>query len=154
MQARRGKIGDPDQDLGEPGLGIKVVEAIGRDHRQHDGGTVGATLATSEGLVAPSPRQCLSMRAQRIRQADLAIVEEAGEVVPPPEHVIHKLQDLGGAREGFALSQQSGVHILEKRLAPFPGAGRAARRRPGRCWCARSRKRSSSSAFVNSTLPL
>jgi len=131
VQARRGKIGDPDQDLGEPGLGIKVVEAIGRDHRQHDGGTVGATLATSEGLVAPSPRQCLSMRAQRIRQADLAIVEEAGEVVPPPEHVIHKLQDLGGAREGFALSQQSGVHILEKRLAPFPGAGRAARRRPG-----------------------
>lgn len=41
------------------------------------------------------------MRAQRIGQADLAIVEEAGEVVPAPGHVVHRLQDVGGSAGGF-----------------------------------------------------
>jgi hypothetical protein len=54
VQTRSGKIGDAGEDVGEPGLGIDVVEATGRDHRQHDGGTVGTTLAASEGPVAPS----------------------------------------------------------------------------------------------------
>lgn len=54
MQTRYGKISDTGEDVGEPGLGIDFVEATGRDHRQHDGGTVSATLAASEGPVAPS----------------------------------------------------------------------------------------------------
>lgn len=54
VQTRCGKIGDTGEDVGEPGLGIDLVEATGRDHRQHDGGTVGATLAAGEGPVAPS----------------------------------------------------------------------------------------------------
>ena len=76
-----------------------VVQATGRDHRQHDGGAVSATQAAGEGPVAPSQGDA----AQRsfggvVAEADPAIVEEAGEVVPAPEHVIHRLQDLGGAR--------------------------------------------------------
>src|SRR5207302_4108628 len=58
-----------------------------------------------------------------VGQADPAIVEEAGEVVPAPEHVVDRLQDLGRAREGFALTQQPGVHVLEKRLALFLAHG-------------------------------
>jgi len=42
---------------------------------------------------------------------------------PAPEHVVDRLQDLGGAREGFALTQQPGVHVLEKRLALFLAHG-------------------------------
>lgn len=37
------------------------------------------------------------------READPAIIEQAGEVGPAPEHIIDGLQDLGGAREGFSL---------------------------------------------------
>src|SRR3984893_19363014 len=54
MQTGGGKIGDTGEDVGEPDLGIDVVEATGRDHRQHDGGTIGAALAAGEGPVAPS----------------------------------------------------------------------------------------------------
>ena len=120
MQTRCGKIGDMGEDVGEPGLGIDVVEATGGDHRQHDGGTVGATLAAGEGPVAPS--QCDTSQCALstiVGQADPAIVEEAGEVVPAPEHVIHGLQDRGGAREGLALAEQPDVHVLEKRPALF-----------------------------------
>src|SRR5947209_4887806 len=87
-------IGDTGQDVGEPSLWIDVVEATGRDHRQHDGGTVGTTLATGEGPVPPS--QCDASQGALsaiIGQADPAIVEEAGEAVPAPEHVIHGLQN-------------------------------------------------------------
>jgi hypothetical protein len=124
VQTRCGKIGDTGEDVGEPGLGIDVVEATSRDHRQHDGGTVGATLAAGEGPVAPS--QCDTSQCALstiVGQADPAIVEEAGEVAPAPEHVVDRLQDLGGAREGFALTQQPGVHVLEKRLALFLAHG-------------------------------
>ena len=36
-------------------------------------------------------------RSAYVGQADPAIVEEAGEVVPAPKHVVDRLQDLGGA---------------------------------------------------------
>jgi hypothetical protein len=118
VQTRCGKIGNMGEDVGEPGLRIDVVEATGRDHRQHNGRTVGATLAAGEGPVAPSQGDASQCALSTIvGQADPAIVEEAGEVLPAPEHVIHRLQDLRGAREGFSLAEQPGVHVFEKRLA-------------------------------------
>lgn len=110
-------IGDTGEDVGQPGFGIDVVQATSRDHRQHDGGAVGAALAAGECPVAPAQGDA----AQRsfggvVAEADPAIVEEAGEVVPAPEHVVHWLQDLGGARQGLALAEQPGVHVVEKRL--------------------------------------
>ena len=54
MQTRSGDIGDTRESVGEPSLGIDVVEATGRDHRQHDGGAVGAALRTGEGPVSAS----------------------------------------------------------------------------------------------------
>lgn len=56
MQTRRGKIGDAGKDVGEPGFGVDVVQATGRDHRQHDGGAVGAARAAGECAVAPAQR--------------------------------------------------------------------------------------------------
>lgn len=98
VQTRCGKIGDTGDDIGEPGLGIDVIEATGRDHRQHDGGAFGAAQAAGEGQIAPSQGDA----AQRsfggvVAEADPAIVEEAGKGGSAPEHVIHGLQDLGGA---------------------------------------------------------
>jgi hypothetical protein len=47
----------------------------------------------------------------------LAIVEEASEVGPALEPVVDRLRDLGRTREGFALTQQPGAHVVENRLA-------------------------------------
>jgi hypothetical protein len=124
VQTRCGKIGNTGEDVGEPRLGIDVVEATGRDHRQHDGRTVGATLAAGEGPIAPSQGDASQCALGAIvGHADPAIVEEAGEVVPAPEHVVDRLQDLGGSREGFALAQQPGMHVFEKRPALFLAYG-------------------------------
>ena len=54
VQTRCGKIGDTGEDVGEPGLGIDVVETASRDRRQHDGGPVGSALRAGEGPIAPS----------------------------------------------------------------------------------------------------
>ena len=54
MQTGGGEIGDTSENVGEPGLGIDVVEATGRDHRQHDGGPVGAAPRAGEGPVPAS----------------------------------------------------------------------------------------------------
>jgi len=66
VQTRCGKIGDTGEDVGEPSLGIDVVEATGGDHRQYDGGTVGATLAAGEGPVAPSQGDALKARSAQL----------------------------------------------------------------------------------------
>jgi len=91
-------IGATGEDVSEPKLWIDVVEAAGGDHRQHDGGAVGATLAVGKGLVWPSQGDASQGALSAIvSQADPAIVEEAGEVGPASEYVVDRLQDLGGA---------------------------------------------------------
>ena len=77
VQTRSGKIGDPGEDVGEPGFGIDIVKTTGGDHRQHDGGAFGAAQAAGEGPIAPSQGDA----AQRsfggvVAEADSAIVEE------------------------------------------------------------------------------
>lgn len=54
-------IGDPGEDVGEPGYGIDIVKTTGGDHRQHDGGAFGAAQAAGEGPIAKAmPRNALS----------------------------------------------------------------------------------------------
>jgi hypothetical protein len=81
VQARRGKIGDPGEDLGEPSLGIDVVEATGRDHRQHDGGTVGATLAVSKVRAAVGAGTTLA-RCRSARPWTVSSVASEGAAAP------------------------------------------------------------------------
>jgi len=53
------------------------------------------------------------------------VVKEAGEVVPAAEHVIRWLQDFGGAREGCALTQRLGVHLVDEWFALLLAHGNA-----------------------------
>lgn len=123
-QPRCRKIGDTGEDVVKPGLWIDVIETTRRDHRQHNRGTVGPTLATSEGPVAPSQGgSSQSAFCAIVGQADPAVVEEASEALPAPEHIVDRLHDLGRAREGFALAQQPGMHVVEKWLALFLAHG-------------------------------
>lgn len=130
VQTRGGKIGDPGEDVGEPGFGIDVIETTRRDHGQHDSGAVGAAQAAGEGPVAPAQGDAAQHSFSGvIAEADPAIVEEAGEVVPASEHVIHGLQDLGGARQGFSLAERA----CRRAAACFSsGVRHAARRHCGR----------------------
>ncbi|MBB4264383.1 hypothetical protein GGD64_008459, partial [Bradyrhizobium sp. CIR3A] len=91
--------------------------------------------ADGGGLEGEAKKNCLELTAALLNtirgQADPAVVEEAGEVVPAPEHVVHRLQDLGGARQGLPLAEQPVVQVVEKRLALFlahgaPAVGTAA----------------------------
>ena len=52
VQTRGGEISDTGEDIAEPRLRIDVVEAAGRDHRQHDGGQIGAALRAGEGPIS------------------------------------------------------------------------------------------------------
>ena len=107
-------IGDTGQDVGEPRLGIDVVEATSRDYRQHDCGTIGTTLAAGEGLVAPSQGDASQCAFSAIvGQADPAVVEEAGEAVPGPEHVIHRFIGFRTSeeRERVSRSRSSQVRV-------------------------------------------
>lgn len=56
---------------------------------------------------------------RHVGQADSAVIDEAGKVVPAREHVVGRLEDIGGAREGIALVEQPPVHVIEERLALF-----------------------------------
>lgn len=118
MQAQGGVSWNPGENVAKPCFGVDVIEAAGCDHCQHDGGSVGATLATGECPI-PSSQSNASQSALSgvVRQADPTVVEEAGEVGPAGEHIVHRFQDLGGARESLALAQQPCVHVVEEWLA-------------------------------------
>ena len=48
MEAWIGDVIDPCQDIGEPCLGIDIVQARGDDQGIHGGGALSATIGTSE----------------------------------------------------------------------------------------------------------
>src|SRR5205814_6010937 len=82
-------IGDPTQDVGEPGLWVDAVELSGLDQREHRSGALAAAVGASEqpGLAADCDA------AQRplsgiVGQADASVVEKAGEGGPALQHVI------------------------------------------------------------------
>ena len=126
MQAGDGKIGDTGQHVGEPRLWIDVVETAGRDEGEHDGGTIGPTLRTGKRPVAAT--ECNpSERALRgvVRETNPAIFQETGKAIPALQHVIDRLDDLGGSAERSALPFQPLVHVVEQRLALFLPRGQS-----------------------------
>ena len=82
-------------DVGEPGVGIDVVEATGLDEGIHGGGAPTAAVGACERPVASSdchgPQHALG---GVVGHADPAIVEEAGEAVPAAEHVVDGLGEI------------------------------------------------------------
>jgi hypothetical protein len=73
-------IGDAGEHIGEPGLRVDVVELGGLDQRVEDGGALPAAIGAAEQPRLAAERDA----AQRpfggiVRQADVAIIEEASE---------------------------------------------------------------------------
>jgi len=70
------------RDSASQAYGIDVVEATGRDHRQHDGGTVGPRWLPAKVQLPPSKAMPLKARsAPLLVKQILPSSEEAGEVV-------------------------------------------------------------------------
>lgn len=118
VQAGGGQIGNAREGVGKPGLWVDLVEAACGDHGQHDGSPVGPTLGTCEGPV-PAPESDTAQRSFRgvVRETNPSVLEEEGKTLPALEHVIDRLDDLGGSAERGALLRQPLAHVIEQRLA-------------------------------------
>ena len=118
------------EDVGEPGLGIDVVQLRGDDQGIHERGAVATALGTgkqpglaAEGDAAQGPF------GRVVRQADPAVVEDASEGGPAviPEHVVDRLGDGIVLRHRAALGVQPVAQRFDQGAGkPFPGL--AARR--------------------------
>ncbi len=124
VDAAGGMSGDAGQHVGQPGLGIDVVEFCGDDEAVEDGGTLAAAVGTGE-------QPCLSAESQPaqgalggiVGQADPAVVEEAGEGIPPLQHVIHGDGDVGVARQLATLLAHPCFEFANQRRTEFLANG-------------------------------
>jgi len=81
-------VREPDRHVGQPGLRIDVVELCGLDQRVDGGGAVAARIRATEGPVAAADGDTAQGTFGGIvAEADAAVVEEAGEGVPPDQAV-------------------------------------------------------------------
>lgn len=67
-------------------------------------------VAASEGNTSQRPLGGI------VRESNPAIFQETGKTIPSLQHVIDRLDDLGGSAERGALPFQPLVHIIEQRL--------------------------------------
>ena len=76
-------IGDASDDVGEPSLGIEVIEASGLDERVHDGGSAAAFVGAGEEIVlAPEGERADGAFGGVVGHFEPAVVDEAGESGP------------------------------------------------------------------------
>ena len=93
-------FGDARQHVGEPGLRIDVVHLGRDDEAVHGGGALAAAIRAGEQPCLATERNTAQRSLSGIvREADAAIVEEAGERRPALEHVVHRLGNIVAARE-------------------------------------------------------
>ena len=84
--------GDSRQYVGQPSLRVDVVELGGRDQAVEERRPMAAAVGAGEQPGAPPQSQATqgSFRGV-VREADPAVVEEAGEGGPALEHVVDVL---------------------------------------------------------------
>ena len=82
---------------------------------------VGDCISASDVVIVPGGQAALMTSFRALARPGDAVPMEAPTYLGAI--VAARAQDLGGAREGFALTQQPGVHVLEKRLALFLAHG-------------------------------
>ena len=85
MQPGLRQSGDAIKDVGEPGLGVEVVELRGVDEGVHHRRPVAAVIGAGEQLGFTS--ECNTAKrtlARVVCQADVAVIKEAG--VPTYRH--------------------------------------------------------------------
>lgn len=118
IEAPSGVAGDAGEDIGQPGLGIDVVELGGLDQRVDHRGSLAAAIRAAEQPGLPAKWHA----AQRtfggiVGEADSAVVEEADEGVPAAQHVVYGFGQIVVARELGELSGQPGVQLGYQRCA-------------------------------------
>src|SRR5438477_9570422 len=93
-------IGNTAQHVGKPSLWIDTVEFCRADQGVHCSRSLTATVGTGEQpCAAPESDPAQSALGGVVRQADAAVVENAGEGGPALEHVIERLGDVGVTRQ-------------------------------------------------------
>lgn len=117
---------DAGEDVGEPCLRVDVVEAGGLDERVEDGGALTAAVRAAEQPCLPPERHA----AERplggvVRDADPAIVEEAGERIPAAQHVVDGFGEIMVARQLRVLLDEPGLQLGHERRAQLPARGKA-----------------------------
>lgn len=88
-------IGDAGEDIGEPSLRVDVVEPCRLDQRVGDRGALATAIRAAEEPRF-TPERYTTQRPFRgfAREADSAIVEEAGERAPAAQHVVDGLRNV------------------------------------------------------------
>ena len=139
MLAMAGFHAGLDRDLGHDALhvGLEVVRLLheagrcivgsrlderldlghgrrGRPCQRLDRASHGPAANAGAGRTA-DPRNLPEPAGGIDREFSTRYFREAGEVVPAPQHVVDRLQDLGGSREGFALAEPT-WDVTTKRL--------------------------------------
>ena len=109
-------VGDPAQDVGEPGARVDVVQLGGDDERVHGCGAVAATIASREQpRLAPECDAAQRAFGGVVAETDAAIAQEPAERVPASQHVVHRLGDLGVARHFAACPAHPGFELGHER---------------------------------------
>ena len=111
MQTGGGKIGDTGEDVGQPGLGIDVVEATYRDHRQHDGGTIDQRRALNRrrsSCAFPGEYHAALSLALLLRQIPPSSRKRAKSA--QRLSMLIGLSTSAERGKGFALAEQPGVY--------------------------------------------
>lgn len=90
VQACDGLIVDLGEDVGEPGLGIDVVELCGDDGGIHVGRTLAAPIGTGEQPGFPAQGDAaLCAFGDIVGQADPSVGEEPGKTLRPAQDIGH-----------------------------------------------------------------
>lgn len=95
MELMLWNIGDAREHVGEPCLGIDVVEPGGGDEAEHERGALSSAIGAGEepGLSAQGDAAQGALRAV-VRQTDAAVLEEGCERISVAQHVVHGLGDI------------------------------------------------------------
>lgn len=116
MKPMLGNVGNAREDIGEPGLGVDVVELGGVDEAEHDRGALAPAVGSAEEPRLPAQgHTSQGALGAVVRKADAAIVKECGERLPVAEHVVHGLSDRGAARQPNALLDHPGAQAGDER---------------------------------------
>ena len=121
MQPGLRLLGDAGEDIGKPGLGVGVVELRGADQGVHHGRPLAAAIGAGEepGFASETDAAKRPLRGI-VREADLTVVEEAGEALPAFQHVVHRLGHGGVPREPGTLGAHPVFELRDERRAPLP----------------------------------
>jgi hypothetical protein len=113
-------IGDKAQHVGKPSLRIDAVEFRRADQGVDCSRALTATVGAGEQpCAAPESDPAQSALGSVVRQADTAVVENAGEGGPALEHVIHRLGDVGVTRQPGAFGAHPPFERADERPDPF-----------------------------------